>query len=599
MRWIASICLAVLLVALPLASPAESGYDAWLRYPRIADSALLRRAEKLPATVVALRDSAVIESAQQELIRGMEGMVGRTLRIATRLPDEDAILLGTWTAIQEAIPGFRPPSGLAEDGYQIKTIVVRGRRVLMVGASTDRGVLYGVFGLLRKLALHEDVGRLDEKEMPYAPIRVVDQWDNLDGSIERGYAGRSIFWEHDHIVPDLTRVRDYARLLASVGLNGCAINNVNADPRAITTGWLPDLARVADAFRPWGVRLFISIDFSSPQKIGGLDTFDPLDPRVAGFWKEKAAEIYGRIPDFGGFVLKADSEGRLGPSAYHRTHADAANLIARALRPHGGILFYRGFVYDHHMDWRNLKNDRARAAYDNFHGLDGDFDDNVILQIKNGPIDFQVREPVSPLFGALKRTSQAIELQITQEYTGQQRHLCFLAPMWKETLDFDLRANGSPTPVKALVSGKTFQRSLGGFVGVANVGRDTNWLGNDLAMANLYGFGRLAWNADLTSRQIAEEWTRLTFGHDRGVVDTIVDMQLQSWKIYEDYTGPLGAGGLTDILGVHYGPGDRIFRTQRLGSMAPGRRTRHRHGSHRGERHGVHRPIPGPDRAEV
>jgi alpha-glucuronidase len=239
-------------------------------------------------------------------------------------------------------------------------------------------------------------------------------------------------------------------LLASVGVNGCAVTNVNADPRLLTSGFIAELARLAAAFRPWGVRMAISVDFGSPKEIGGLDTFDPLDARVMAWWKQKVDEVYAAIPDLGGFVLKADSEGRVGPSAYGRTHADAANVIARVLKPHGGLLFYRGFVYDHHMDWRNPKNDRARAAYDNFHALDGKFDDNVIVQIKYGPIDFQVREPVSPLFGALPRTNEAMELQVTQEYTGQQRHLCYLAPMWKELLDFDLQAAGGSIVPRAV-----------------------------------------------------------------------------------------------------------------------------------------------------
>jgi alpha-glucuronidase len=277
---------------------------------------------------------------------------------------------------------------------------------------------------------------------------------------------------------------------------------------------------------------------------------------VASFWRKKVEEVYRHVPDLGGFVLKADSEGRLGPSAYGRTHADAANVIARALAPHGGVLFYRGFVYDHKMDWHDLKNDRARAAYDNFHELDGQFDDNVVIQIKHGPIDFQVREPASPLLGALEKTNEAIELQITQEYTGQQRHLCFLVPMWKEVLDFDMHAlESESTPVKKLVAGKTFHRPLGGFVGVSNVGLDANWLGYDLAQANWYGFGRLAWNPNLSSQDIAAEWTRLTFGNDPRVVGMVSEMLLKSWRIYESYTGPLGAGTLTDIIQVHYGPG--------------------------------------------
>ncbi|HEY1242356.1 MAG TPA: glucosiduronase, partial [Bryobacteraceae bacterium] len=335
----------------------------------------------------------------------------------------------------------------------------------------------------------------------------------------------------------------------SLGINGCSISNVNADPRLLGDDFVPQIARIAAAFRPWGVQVGLSIDFGSPKTLGGLDTFDPADARVAAWWKAKTDELYKAVPDLGGFVLKADSEGRVGPSTYGRTHADAADVVARALKPHNGILFYRGFVYDHHMDWRNLKNDRARAAYDNFKPLDGRFDDNVVIQIKNGPIDFQVREPASPLFGALEKTNQAAELQITQEYMGQARFLVFLPPMWKETLDFDM----GPGPVKALVAGKTFHRPIGGFVGVANVGLDENWTGNYLSQANLYGFGRLAWDADLSSQRIAEEWTRLTFGADRKVIDTITGMLLKSWRTYEDYTGPLGLQGLTDIVGNHYG----------------------------------------------
>src|SRR5580765_535265 len=259
------------------------------------------------------------------------------------------------------------------------------------------------------------------------------------------------------------------------------------------------------------------------------------------------------VPDFGGFVLKADSEGRVGPSTYGRTHADAANVVARALRPHGGIIFYRGFVYDHHMDWANPKNDRARAAYDNFRDLDGKFDDNVIIQIKNGPIDFQVREPASPLFGTLDKTREAIELQITQEYFGQGRHTVFLVPMWKATLDFDMHAADGPTPVKALVAGRVFKRPVGGFVGVSNVGLDDNWYGNHMSQANLYGFGRLAWNPDLTAQRISEEWTRQTFGSDPKIAETVNRIQLTSWRTFENYTGPLGLQTLTDIVGDHYG----------------------------------------------
>jgi len=550
----ALLTLVLAVLAAPPGLRAETGYEAWLRYAAIDDDRIRQRYAGLPAVVVAFGDSRVIRTAQEELIRGVRGMLGRTLRVEGRLPREGAIVLGTLGAIAQAAPALRLAADLAEDGYWLKTVTVDGLRHLVVAAPNERGVLYGTFALLRKIGLHEPVTPLDDKQEPYAPIRWVNEWNNLEGTIERGYGGRSIFFEKNDVRADLSRAHDYARLLASLGVNGCAVNNVNANPRVITSEFLPQLARIAEVFRPWGVRLALAIDFSSPRKIGSLDTFDPLDPRVAQWWKEKADEIYRVILDLAGFVLKADSEGRLGPSAYGRTHADAANVIARALKPHGGLIFYRGFVYDHKMDWRNLKNDRARAAYDNFHKLDGQFEDNAVIQIKHGPIDFQVREPASPLFGALEKTNQAVELQITQEYFGQARHLVFLVPMWKEALDFDLHAQGPGTPVKALVAGRVFRRPVGGLVGVSNVGLDRNWLGHHLSQANLYGFGRLAWNPDLSARQIAEEWTRLTFGHDPRVVDTIVGMQLQSWRTYENYTGPLGAQTLTDITGNHYGP---------------------------------------------
>ncbi len=540
--------------ALPQSLCAESGSEAWLRYAPVTGAARAQY-ESLPASVVVAGDSPVLVSAQQEMVRGVKGMLGRTLRLQTGVPQEPAIVLGTLAQLHAIATGLQPPDALREDGFWLTTRQVHGFDCLIVAGASDRGVLYGVFAFLGKIARNESVVALHEVQQPYAPVRWINQWDNLDGRIERGYAGPSIFFENGSVRPGLTRAASYARLLASVGVNGCTINNVNADPRLLHDDFLPQLARVADAFRPWGVRLALSVDLSSPKAIGGLDTFDPLDAQVAEWWRKKADEIYRSIPDFGGFVVKADSEGRLGPSTYGRTPADAANVIARALQPHGGIVFYRAFVYNHHLDWRDPKNDRAKAAYDNFHPLDGKFDENVIVQIKYGPIDFQVREPVSPLFAGLQKTNQAIELQITQEYTGQQRHLCFLAPMWKQVLDFDLRAGGANTPVKDLVSGRSFHRPLGGFVGVANVGMDPNWLGHPLAMANLYSFGRLAWDPKLSASAIADEWTRLTFGNDASVVQTIMQMELASWSIYESYTGPLGAGTLTDILGSHYGPG--------------------------------------------
>ena len=544
----------LLSCVLAAALHAETGYDAWLRYAPLQGAALARAHAEIPAVVTALDSSPLAAGAQSEVVRGVRGMLGRTLRAETAVPREGAIVLGTFDELQQARPEWRLTADVAPQGYRLKSVASGAARYILIAAQDAPGLLYGSAALLRKIALGESLAALDEKSSPSAPVRWVNQWDNLDGSIERGYGGRSIFWENLKARADLSRVADYGRLLASLGINGCDINNVNANPRILSAEMIPQIARVADAFRPWGVHVVISIDFGSPKTIGGLDSFDPLDPKVAAWWKTTFDTLYAAVPDLGGVVLKADSEGRVGPSAYGRTHADAANVVARALKPHGGILLYRGFVYDHRMDWRNLKNDRGRAAYDNFHPLDGQFDDNVIIQIKNGPIDFQVREPASPLFGALEKTNEAIELQITQEYFGQARHTVFLVPYWKNTLDFDMHVRANvPTPVKAIVAGKTFQRPLGGFVGVANIGLDQNWSGNQLSQANLYGFGRLAWDPDLTSRQISDEWTKLTFGSDPKVDETIDSIQLTSWRTYENYTGPLGLQTLTDITGNHFG----------------------------------------------
>ena len=548
-----SLALLLILIAFStLPAPAETGAEAWLRYAPLPQP-IAKQYKNLPNQIVLRGDSPVMKSAQQELAQGVAHMLGK--KLASTSTVGNAFVLATLKDLPAVAPSLRPPAELKVDGYWLKSARNGDSQSLFIIGENDRGVLYGVFAVLGKIARGEKVEDLDDLQQPFAPIRWVNQWDNLNGSIERGYGGRSIFFVDGKVRDDLTRAGQYARLLASIGINGCTVNNVNAAPGILEDNFIPQLARIADAFRPWGVRLSISVDLSTPKVIGGLDTFDPLDAHVAEWWRKKFDEIYREIPDFGGVVVKADSEGRSGPSSYGRTHADAANVIAQALKPHGGVVFYRAFVYNHHLDWTNLKNDRAKAAYDNFHPLDGDFDDNAIVQVKNGPIDFQVREPASPLFAGLRRTNESIELQITQEYTGQQKQLCFLVPMWKEVLDFDMRVDGNPTPVKDLVAGKVFHRPAGGFAGVANVGLDANWLGSPLAMANLYGFGRLAWNPDLSANNIVDEWTRMTFGNDPLVIKTIGDLQLRSWHVYESYTGPLGAGTLTNITGNHYDPG--------------------------------------------
>src|SRR5947207_10892791 len=437
--------LALLMAICPMCA-GETGAEAWLRYHDL-------KTTSLPTLVAAVGNSNVVRIAANELVHAL-GTKPKAQGVAAQLPSRDALVLGTWKdlhALFPELPAARLPAG---DGFWLKTVGSRGAKYWLIIGRTDRGALYGTFSLLSRIAQQKDVSTLDDVQAPSAPIRWVSEWDNLDGSIERGYAGRSIFFDNGAVRADLTRVGQYARLLASIGINGCAINNVNASPRIVSPEIIPQLARVVDVVRPWGVKLAVSVDMSSPMVVGGLKTFDPLDPQVMAWWQHTADEIYKQIPDFGGFVVKADSEGRSGPSQYARTAADAANVIARALKAHRGILMYRAFVYNHHLDWRDMKADRARAAYDYFHPLDGKFEDNVVIQIKYGPIDFQVREPASPLFGAIPHTNQAIELQVTQEYTGQQRHVVFLPPMWKQILDFDMHVNGV-TPVKKIVVGET------------------------------------------------------------------------------------------------------------------------------------------------
>ncbi|MGB6191103.1 MAG: alpha-glucuronidase family glycosyl hydrolase, partial [Terracidiphilus sp.] len=512
----------------------------------------------LPSKVRALgtlRKTATLEkTAADELRRGLaaQALPGESAKPA----DAGEIVLGTVREIRDAGLDVPVPDDLRPGGYWIFADIYRGsRHKVVVAGADDAGVLYGAFALLRLAADGENHNLHDHpvRSSPGYAIRWSEEWDNADGTVERGYAGKSIFFEGGKVREDLAAASEYARLLASVGMNGCNVNNVNNATVFLEPEMLKGLARIADAMRPWGVHLAMSVDVASPKSVGGLKTFDPADPAVKAWWKQKADEIYALIPDMAGFTVKADSEGQPGPASYGRTPADAANTLAAALAPHGGVVLYRAFVYNHHLDWTNPKADRARAAYDIFHPLDGKFAPNVIVQIKEGPIDFQVREPVSPLFAGLRQTRSAMELQITQEYLGQQRHLVYIAPMWKEVLDFDLRAGGRPTPVKAILAGRAFGQPPSGMVGVASVGRD-EWLGSPLALVNLYAFGRLAWDPNLDPATIAAEWTRRSIGNDPKVVSTVVKMLMQSWPAYESYTGPLGLQTLTDITGSHYGP---------------------------------------------
>lgn len=547
-------------------SAEPNATQAWLKYNPPAQR------PRVPTQVRTLGSGAVELSAKSELERGLLGMMGKIA--LARMMSPYAIVLGTNTEMQRAntanpvarrngvairnnvkmSPEYRAASLWAPgmQAFAIEHDKKSDSQSIFISSPTEQGLVYGAFALLRMMAQGEDVPTAGVHETPALAVRWTDEWDNADGSIERGFAGRSIFFDAGHVREDLAPVGEYARLLASVGVNGCNLNNVNNAAAFLQPGILKGVARIADTMRPFGVRVALSVDIASPQKIGGLKTYDPLDPQVIAWWQAKTDEIYKLIPDFAGFTVKADSEGQPGPASYGRTPADAANLLANALAPHGGVVLYRAFVYDHHLDWNNPKADRARAAYDIFHPLDGKFAANVIVQTKEGPIDFQAREPVSPLFAGIPQTLQAMEVQITQEYTGQQRHLVYLAPMWKEVLDFDMRAENRATPVKEILAGKSFGRPLGGMVGVSGIGQQ--WLGSPLAMANLYAFGRLAWNPELAPEKIAEEWTRQTINNDTDVVSTVTKMLMQSWPAYEHYTGPLGMQTLTGVVGTHYGP---------------------------------------------
>ncbi|MFV2084112.1 alpha-glucuronidase [Micromonospora sp. LOL_021] len=454
---------------------------------------------------------------------------------------------------------------LGEEGYTIG----RAGSLTTVTADAPAGLLYGLFHVVRlgESAFGDDMATRTHR--PAIRRRMLDHWDNVDvhpvmGQVERGYSGGSIFWRDGAITDDLDRVRAYARLLAASGVNAVTINNVNVGrtEARLLTDRLDDVATFADIFRPYGIRLHLSVTFAAPMVLGGLATADPHDPAVRDWWSATTAQVYGRVPDFGGYVVKADSEGQPGPFTYGRSHADGANLLADALAPHGGVVHWRAFVYNHRRDWRDRSTDRARAAYDHFAPLDGQFRDNAIVQVKYGPVDFQPREPVSPVIGAMPATRLAVELQVTQEYTGQQRHVCYLAPLWSEVLSF--RFDGDSLEADGDVSGDAGSSVAaiaargGTLAAVSNVGDDPFWCGHPLAQANLYAFGRLGWDPTADPAALLDEWIDLTFpagavsdpAQLRQALHAIMD---GSWRTYERYTAPLGVGFMVNP-GNHYGP---------------------------------------------
>lgn len=434
--------------------------------------------------------------------------------------------------------------------------IVYEKNAITVTATGWPGLLYAWFDLLRNIAT-PTISNI-KRETPAFPIRMINHWDNMDGSIERGYAGRSIFFSDNKIVYDKSCLHQYARLLASVGINALTINNVNVhhhETGLISDRLLPEVAEIAAIFRRYAIRLFLSVNFAAPMETGDLNTADPFDPQVIAWWQQRATQIYQHIPDFGGYVVKADSEHRPGPFTYQRTHADGANMLAKTLADYGGLLYWRCFVYNCQQKWYDRSTDRAKAAWDHFTPLDGQFDDNVILQIKNGPMDFQVREPVSPLLGAMPNTNKVMELQITQEYTGQQIDLCWLIPQWKSILSFDTQPGRNDALISDILAGKCSQHTMqhSGITAVVNVGDSEFWTGNPLAQANLYGYGRLLWQPDVDERMLAEEWCRLSLSDTAKTVETVSHMLLSSWLVYENYTAPLGVGWMVQPH-YHYSP---------------------------------------------
>ena len=540
---------ALLLAALLCIAPAhaEDGYDLWLRYRPLAPSQAKLYQTHISQLIV---DAATPtrRAARSELQRGLHGLLDRDIPLVDTVTRDGAVIVGT--PVSSALIARLSPDTqhLGKEGYLIRSVVVNGHAATVIAARDDIGALYGAFHFLRLVQTGQPIAHLDLHEAPRLKLRVLDHWDYLNGQVERGYAGASIWdwWK----LPDwrAPRYTDYARANASIGINGTVLNNVNAGATILTPAYLEKVAALADVFRPYGIRVYLSIRFSAPIEIGGLKTADPLDPQVRAWWRAKADEIYKLIPDFGGFLVKANSEGQPGPEDYHRTHADGANMLADVLAPHGGMVMWRAFVYS-----QNNPEDRAKQAYDEFKPLDGRFHSNVLVQVKNGPVDFQPREPFHPLLGAMPKTPLMMEFEITKEYLGFATHLVYLGPLFEEALSADTMARGKGSTVAKVIDGSLDGHTLTGMAGDANVGTDRNWCGSDFNQANWYVFGRLAWNPTLSSRAMAEEWVRMTFSNDEAFVKPVVEMMMGSREAAVDYMTPLG---LIHLMGPghHYGP---------------------------------------------
>ena len=542
----------------PVTVRADDGYNLWLTYRKIDNKILLQKYQRSLKLIAVPGQSETCRILRIELEKGLKSMLDRDISAGRLVSDKSTLIVS-----RPETCAFIKNSGLiaaldtlGPEGYILKSITMNSKNTIIITANTDMGLLYGTFRFLLLLQTHQDIEILSVISKPKIQFRLLNHWDRLNRTIERGYAGKSL-WKWDELPGKADpRYYDYARANASLGINGTVLNNVNADANILKEAYLIKVAKLADIFRPYGIKVYLSIFFSAPKTIPaeGTDesslctTADPLDPKVQEWWKRKAAEIYRYIPDFGGFLVKANSEGMPGPQDYERSHADGANMLADALAPHGGIVMWRAFVYTPEVD-----PDRAKRAYKEFVPLDGQFNPNVFVQAKNGPIDFQPREPVQPLFGAMPKTPLMLELQITQEYLGHATHLVYLAPMWHEYLYFDTYAKGPGSILAKIIDGKLHGYSMTGIAGVANTGDDRNWTGHLFGQANWYAFGRLAWDYTLTAGQIAEEWIRVTFSTDESVVKSVREMMLGSREACVNYMTPLGLHHIMQA-GFHYGP---------------------------------------------
>jgi alpha-glucuronidase len=527
---------------------AEDGYRLWLRYHIINDKTLLGQYRSVINGIHINDQSPALSAAKEELVNGLKALLGKKIQPYKDLAN--GILVAGTPASSSFIKSLSLPSlqKVGKEGFVITNAKSGGKNVIAIAANTDAGVLYGVFHFLRLMQTHQDIRNLSIVTAPKIENRILNHWDNLDRTVERGYAGFSI-WDW-HKLPHYIdpRYKDYARANASIGINGTVLTNVNANALVLTPVYLEKVAALANIFRPYGIKVYLTARFSAPVEIGGLKTADPLDPQVQQWWKEKTKEIYQYIPDFGGFLVKANSEGQPGPQNYGRNHADGANMLADALAPFKGIVMWRAFVYS-----SETPEDRFKQAYSEFKPLDGKFRSNVMVQVKNGPIDFQPREPFHPLFGAMTQTPLMMEFQLTQEYLGQATNLVYEAPMFKEILNSDTYAKGKGSTVAKIVDGSLEGHTLSGMAGVSNVGNDRNWTGHLFAQSNWYTLGRLAWNHELTSEKIAEEWIRQTFSNDKTLMDKVRGIMMTSYEAMVNYMTPLG---LNHIMGYshHYGP---------------------------------------------